>query len=97
VVPGHGPVGGVDDVRSARVYLQDVQAHAAACWAAGTSVLDCCTTMDLGPYAEWGEPWRLAATVHRVYRESAGADWDTPFDAAVVMRDVRALRRLWES
>ena len=42
VVPGHGPVGGVDDVRSARVYLQDVQAHAAACWAAGTSVLDCC-------------------------------------------------------
>ena len=52
--------------------------------------------MDLGPYAGWGEPWRLAATVHRVYRECAGADWDTPFDAADVMRDVRALRRRWE-
>jgi hypothetical protein len=53
--------------------------------------------LDLGPYAEWGEPWRLAATVHRVYRESAGADWDAPFDAAAVMRDVRALRRRWEA
>jgi cyclase len=96
VIPGHGPVGGVDDVRSARVYLQDVQAHAAACWAAGTSVIDCAIGMDLGPYAGWGEPWRLAATIHRVYRECAGADWDTPFEAADVMRDVRALRRRWE-
>jgi glyoxylase-like metal-dependent hydrolase (beta-lactamase superfamily II) len=96
VVPGHGPVGGVDDVRAARLYLQDVQAHAAACWAAGTIVLDCCAGMDLGPYAGWGEPWRLAATVHRVYRECAGADWDSSFDTAGVMRDVRELRRRWE-
>ena len=96
VVPGHGPVGGVDDVRVARVYLQDVQAHAAACWAAGTSVLDCCTGMDLGPYAAWGEPWRLAATVHRVYRECEGAAWDATFDTTAVMRDVGELRHRWE-
>ncbi len=96
VIPGHGPVGGVDDVRVARVYLQDVQAHASACWAAGTSVLECCTGMDLGPYAEWGEPWRLAATVHRVYRECEGAGWDAAFDTAAVMRDVSELRHRWE-
>ena len=96
VVPGHGPVGGVDDVRAARSYLQDVKAHASSCWAAGTSVLDCCTGMDLGPYAGWGEPWRLAANVHRVYRESAGADWDASFDTGAVMRDVNELRRRWE-
>ena len=95
VVPGHGPVGDAEALASARRYLEDVQAHAAAGWAAGTPVLDCCLAMDLGPYAGWGEPWRLAATVHRVYRECAGASWDDAFDGTAVMADVHALRSRW--
>ena len=90
VIPGHGPVGGVDDVRSARVYLQDVQAHAADCWAAGTSVIDCCRWHGPRPVCRVGRAVEAGCHVHRVYRECAGADWDTPFDAAAVMRDVRA-------
>ncbi len=97
VVPGHGPVGSVDDLRSARSYLEDTQRWAADCWARGVPVLDCCLAADLGPYVQWGEPWRLAATVHRVYRESAGAQWDDAFDLGAVMADVNELRRRWEA
>ena len=47
---------------------------------------------DLGPYAGWDEPWRLAANVHRVYRECEGAAWNDPFDMTETMRDVRTLK-----
>jgi cyclase len=96
VIPGHGPVCGVADVRAARGYLEDVQAYASDCWAGGVPVLDCCERLDLGPFAGRGEPWRLAATVHRVYRECAGATWDAAFDSGAVMDDVHALRRRWD-
>jgi cyclase len=91
VVPGHGPVCGVDGVRSMREYLEYVQREARSHWQAGRSPLDACRRIDLGPYASWTEPARLAANVHRVYRECAGASWDAPVDAAAVMADVRAL------
>jgi glyoxylase-like metal-dependent hydrolase (beta-lactamase superfamily II) len=96
VIPGHGPICGVADVRAARSYLEDVQAFASQCWAKQLPVLDCCDKLDLGPFAGWGEPWRVAATVHRVYRECAGAAWDAAFDSGEVMSDVHALRRRWE-
>jgi len=93
VVPGHGPVCALDGVRDAREYFEEVQRLAQASWQAGHSVLDCCAAIDLGPWAAWDEPWRLAASVHRVYRECAGASWDDPVDAAEVMRDVAELKR----
>jgi len=93
VVPGHGPVCSVEGVVEARRYFADVRDHAQACFAAGESVLDCCAGIDLGPRATWDEPWRLAANVHRVYRECAGAVWDDPVDVTQVMRDVSALKR----
>lgn len=94
VVPGHGPVCGVDGVRAMREYLEFVQREAAAHFAAGRTVLDACTHIELGPYAAWNEPFRLAANVHRVYRECAGAQRSDPVDAAQVMADVRVLKEL---
>ncbi len=93
VVPGHGPICDVEGLRESRRYFEAVQAHATASFAAGESVLDCCAGIDLGPWAQWDEPWRLAANVHRVYRECGGADWNGPFDSGAVMADVEALRR----
>jgi cyclase len=91
VVPGHGPICGVEGVREARDYLVYVREEATAGWRAGRSVLETCLGMDLGPWAAWDEVPRLAANVHRVYRECAGWSWDEPYDAATVMADVRAL------
>lgn len=92
VVPGHGPVCGVEGVAGMRRYLEDVQRAAVDAWKAGKPVLDACDDIDLGPYAGWDEPWRLAANVHRVYRECEGAGWDDPYDTAQVMADVRTLK-----
>ena len=96
VIPGHGPVCDLEGLRDARRYFEAVQSHAKASWSAGQSVLDCCSGIDLGPWVTWDEPWRLAANVHRIYRECAGAAWNTPFDASVVMADVEDLRRRLE-
>jgi len=93
VVPGHGPLCGADGLRDARKYFEAVQSHARAAFAEGLGVLECCEGIDLGEWAKWDEPWRLAANVHRVYRECAGGEWNTPFDSAVVMADVEELRR----
>ena len=92
VVPGHGPVCGVDGVAAARRYLEDVQRAASRSWREGRTVLEACEEIDLAPFAGWDEPWRLAANVHRVYRECEGAGWDDPYDAAQVMSDVRELK-----
>lgn len=93
VVPGHGPLCGVDGLASSRRYFEAVQQHARSSFAAGETVLECCAGIDLGEWARWDEPWRLAANVHRVYRECAGGGWDTAFDSGAVMADVEALRR----
>jgi glyoxylase-like metal-dependent hydrolase (beta-lactamase superfamily II) len=92
VVPGHGPLCGVEGVVAARTYLEDVQRAAVEGWKAGRTVLETCAGIDLGPFAAWDEPWRLAANVHRVYRECDGAGWDDAYDAAQVMTDVRTLK-----
>lgn len=93
VVPGHGPITDVDGVRAMRHFFEDVRRHAEACWRDGVSVLECCSTIDLGPYATWDEPWRLAANVHRVYRECAGMPWNGAIDSTAVMDDVDEFRR----
>jgi cyclase len=92
VVPGHGPICGVEGVRAARRYLEDVRRAATSAWHHGMTVLQACDSIDLAPFGGWDEPWRLAANVHRIYRECEGARWNDDYDAAEVMRDVRALK-----
>src|SRR5207245_7323114 len=92
VVPGHGPVCGVEGVRSMREYLEYVRREAHDHWSAGRSPLDASLRIELGPYAAWNEPFRLAANVHRCYREFTGAPWDATYDSGAVMADMRALK-----
>jgi glyoxylase-like metal-dependent hydrolase (beta-lactamase superfamily II) len=92
VVPGHGPVCGVDAVREMREYLEYVRRESRTHWLADRSALDASRRIELGPYAAWTEPFRLAANVHRCYREFAGMTWDANFDSGAVMADVRALK-----
>jgi glyoxylase-like metal-dependent hydrolase (beta-lactamase superfamily II) len=92
VVPGHGPVCGVDGVRSMREYLEYVRRESRDHWSAGRTPLEASLRIELGPYAAWNEPFRLAANVHRCYREFAGAEWDTTYDSGAVMADMRAVK-----
>jgi cyclase len=92
VVPGHGPLATVEGLRDQRDYLSYVRDEARAGFEAGLSPLDAARRIDLGPYAHWTEPERLAFQVDRAYRELAGTPWDAPVDTGRVFADMATLR-----
>ncbi len=91
VVPGHGPLCGVEGVLEMKAYLEFVRAESARHHAAGLSPLEAARRIDLGPYADWTEPERLYFNVERAYRELRGDPWDAPIDAAAMFRGMHEL------
>ncbi len=69
IVPGHGPVGGKPELREMRGYLSSVRDQARATFDAGQPEQEATAGIDLGQYASWGEPERLALNVARLYQE----------------------------
>lgn len=72
IVPGHGPVGGREDLRLMRNYLALVRRHARRAFAAGDSSEEAARSLRLGEYASWGEPERALLNVQRLYQEFRG-------------------------
>jgi len=72
IVPGHGPVGGKEDLRLMRDYLALVRRHARRAFAAGRSEEEAARSLRLGPYATWVEPERALLNVQRLYQEFRG-------------------------
>jgi glyoxylase-like metal-dependent hydrolase (beta-lactamase superfamily II) len=97
VVPGHGPLATVDGVRAMREYLAYVFDEARGHYDAGRSVLEACKAIDLGPYAAWTEPERLAMNVARAFREFRGGSWDEAVELGAVAPDIAALRAHYAS
>lgn len=79
IVPGHGPLCGVEGPKEMKAYLQYVRSESQRHFNAGRSALEAAKRIDLGPYAEWTEPERIIFNVERAYREFRGE----PFDAAI--------------
>ncbi len=92
IVPGHGPLCGVEGPRELQAYLQYVRAEAAPHFHAGRSVVEAARRIDLGPYAGWTEPERIVFNVARAYRELRGEAWDAPIDAGAMLRAMFELR-----
>jgi len=95
IVPGHGPLCGVEGAREMKAYLQYVRAESKRFFDAGLSEMDAARRIDLGPYAGWTEPERLAFNVHRAYRELRGEPYDAAVDTNVIFRDAFQLREYW--
>lgn len=91
VVPGHGPLATVEGVLAMRDYLAYVFEEASESFAAGRTPLEAALRIELGPYAGWNEPERLAFNVHRAYRELRGEPWETTVDLGAVLADMAAL------
>lgn len=72
IVPGHGPVGGKDDLRGMRGYLKSIHEQARAAFDAGRTAEEATADIDLGDYASWAEPERLGLNVGRLYQEFRG-------------------------
>lgn len=80
VVPGHGPVGGVEALEEQRAYLLYVVGEAQHGFRRGLSPLETALAIDLGPYADWAEPERIVFIVARAFRELRGDPEDDPID-----------------
>ena len=92
IVPGHGPLCGIEGAQELKAYLLYVQAEAKRGFDAGLSALACAKRIDLGPYANWTEPERILFSVERAYRELRGEPYDTPVDAIAILRGMHELR-----
>ncbi len=92
VVPGHGPLSGVEGPREMQAYLRYVRAEAKRGFDAGLPALEAARRIDLGPYAGWTEPERILFQVERAYRELRGEPYDAPIDVTALFRGMHALR-----
>jgi cyclase len=96
IVPGHGPLCGVEGPREMKAYLAYVRAESNRLFDAGVPPLEAAKRIDLGPYAGWTEPERIVFQVERAYRERRGEPYDAPLDAAALFRGMYELRRARE-
>ncbi|MBV9005447.1 MAG: MBL fold metallo-hydrolase [Solirubrobacterales bacterium] len=69
VVPGHGPVTDKDGPRQVRRYLEHVRDEAAERHAAGMPAAEAALDIDLGEFADWSDPERIAVNVESIYAE----------------------------
>lgn len=86
IVPGHGPLCGVEGPRQMKAYLEYVMSESKRFYEAGVPVEEAARRIDLGPYAAWTEPERLVFNVARAYRELAGEPFDAPIDVGAMFQ-----------
>jgi glyoxylase-like metal-dependent hydrolase (beta-lactamase superfamily II) len=82
IVPGHGPVCGIEGAMEMKAYLEYVRDESRRCFGQGLNVLDAAKQIELGPYREWRCPARLFANVESNYREFRNEATHPPRDAA---------------
>jgi glyoxylase-like metal-dependent hydrolase (beta-lactamase superfamily II) len=93
IVPGHGPVCGLEGPREMKAYLAYVRGEARRFFDAGLTVVEASKRIDLGPYGGWTEPERIVFQVERAYREFRGEPFDAPIDVAAAFRGMYELSR----
>jgi glyoxylase-like metal-dependent hydrolase (beta-lactamase superfamily II) len=82
IVPGHGPVCGIEGVRELKAYLEYVREESKKAFDAGVTSLEAAKHIEFGPYGEWAAPARLYMNVERAYREFRDEPPDAPWDSA---------------
>jgi len=80
IVPGHGPVCGVEGPKEMKAYLQYVRDESRKSFEAGVSSLEAAKQFEFGPYGEWLAPARLYMNVERAYREFRNEPPDAPWE-----------------
>jgi glyoxylase-like metal-dependent hydrolase (beta-lactamase superfamily II) len=92
IVPGHGPVCGLEGPREMKAYLEYVRVESRRCFDAGVSLQEAAQRIDPGPYARWTEPERIVFNIARAYREFRGDPFDAPIDVSEILRAMFELR-----
>ena len=81
IVPGHGPVCGIEGAMEMKAYLEYLRSESRRCYEQGLSSLEASKRIDLGPYGAWRAPARLYLNVERAYREFRNEPGDASWDA----------------
>ncbi len=98
IVPGHGPLCGIEEARNLRNYLESVFGQARDLYDQGLSPLEAAKQIDIRPFFHWTEPERLIWNVSRAFREFRGESWDAPFgDRIQLFHQAFELRQFWQS
>ncbi|MEO6340569.1 MAG: MBL fold metallo-hydrolase [Caulobacteraceae bacterium] len=87
IVPGHGPVGGKAELRDMKGYLELLLREGRRAYDAGVTPGRAAAELNLGKYATWTDPDRVANNMARLYTEfrgTIGADQDRGATQAAV-------------
>ncbi|MBK9673872.1 MAG: MBL fold metallo-hydrolase [Betaproteobacteria bacterium] len=82
IVPGHGPLCGIEGAMEMKAYLEHVREESQRYFEQGLTALEASKRIDLGTYGAWHAPARLFANVERAYREFRSEPADAPWDMA---------------
>jgi len=82
IVPGHGPVCGIEGVKEMKAYLEYLRDESKRCYENGLTSLEASKQIDFGPYGAWRAPARIYLNVERAYREFRNEPEDKPWDSA---------------
>lgn len=96
VVPGHGPVCGIEGIIEMKAYLQYVRGESRKFFDDGVSAVDAARRIDFGPYAGWIAPERVYLNIERAYREFRGEPPDKPWDQAKTFDTIYGVARARE-
>ena len=97
IVPGHGPMCGIEGAKELKGYLEYVRCESERCFRQGLTSQEASKQIDLGKYGTWHAPARLYLNVERAYREFRKEPADAPWDKAMcfdVICDVAKARGL---
>jgi cyclase len=72
IVPGHGPLAGLDAVRELKAYFEYLYGEARARHAEGMTALQAARSISLDRWADWGERERLVVNIANIYGELDG-------------------------
>jgi glyoxylase-like metal-dependent hydrolase (beta-lactamase superfamily II) len=87
IVPGHGALGTLADVRELRAYLDYLYEQARAARADGLTPLQAARRLELDRWADWGERERLVVNIATIYGELSGEGPPNPLEAFQQMAD----------
>jgi glyoxylase-like metal-dependent hydrolase (beta-lactamase superfamily II) len=82
IVPGHGPVCGIEGVKEMKAYLEYLRDESKRCFEQGLTSLEASKRIDFGPYSAWRAPARIYLNVERAYREFRNEPEDARWDSA---------------
>jgi cyclase len=93
IVPGHGPLCGIEGAMDAKAYLEYVCEESRRCFGQGLNALEAAKRIEFGPYREWRSPARLFANVQSAYREFRNEPAPAPSDAAGTFDSIYAVAK----